>query len=178
MLLKGYPLSGDAALVKTPRILLIDMDKTIIRDPMRQRNGTGGRIVRYLTGYLNRRDTKIETEHVMLTQDMDHSLLRLREFFHSCVVVTRSGAQRAHAIMSVVDGDFKHILRDLPAEAREDVKAAWKDYDEALRQLQVTLPHVGKGKGKVLGRSPNSSVSVIPTCPSQHPFRLAGSQTP
>ena len=31
-----------------------------------------------------------------------------------------------------------------------------------------------KGKGKVLGRSPNSSVSVIPTCPSQHPFRLAG----
>ena len=36
----------------------------------------------------------------------------------------------------------------------------------------------GKGKGKVLGRSPNSSVSVIPTCPSQHPFRLAGSQTP
>ena len=34
------------------------------------------------------------------------------------------------------------------------------------------------GKGKVLGRSPNSSVSVIPTCPSQHPFRLAGSQTP
>ena len=36
----------------------------------------------------------------------------------------------------------------------------------------------GKGKGKVLGRAPNSSVSVIPTCPSQHPFRLAGSQTP
>ena len=36
----------------------------------------------------------------------------------------------------------------------------------------------GKGKGKVLGRSPNSSVTVIPTCPSQHPFRLAGSQTP
>ena len=28
----------------------------------------------------------------------------------------------------------------------------------------------GKGKGKVLGRSPNSSVSVIPTCPkAQHP---------
>ena len=27
----------------------------------------------------------------------------------------------------------------------------------------------GKGKGKVLGRSPNSSVSVIPTCPkAQH----------
>ena len=37
---------------------------------------------------------------------------------------------------------------------------------------------LGKGKGKVLGRSPNSSVTVIPTCPSQHPFRLAGSQTP
>ena len=37
---------------------------------------------------------------------------------------------------------------------------------------------MGKGKGKLLGRSPNSSVSVIPTCPSQHPFRLAGSQTP
>ena len=36
---------------------------------------------------------------------------------------------------------------------------------------------LGKGKGKVLGRSPNSSVTVIPTCPSQHPFRLAGSQT-
>ena len=36
----------------------------------------------------------------------------------------------------------------------------------------------GKGKGKLLGRSPNSSVSVIPTCPSQHPFRLAGSPTP
>ena len=36
----------------------------------------------------------------------------------------------------------------------------------------------GKGKGKVLGRSPNSSVTVIHTCPSQHPFRLAGSQTP
>ena len=36
----------------------------------------------------------------------------------------------------------------------------------------------GKGKGKVLGRSPNSSVSVIPTCPSQHPFQLAGSPTP
>ena len=36
----------------------------------------------------------------------------------------------------------------------------------------------GKGKGKVLGRAPNSSVSVIPTCPSEHPFRLAGSQTP
>ena len=35
----------------------------------------------------------------------------------------------------------------------------------------------GKGKGKVLGRTPNSSVTVIPTCPSQHPFRLAGSQT-
>ena len=29
---------------------------------------------------------------------------------------------------------------------------------------------MGKGKGKVLGRSPNSSVSVIPTCPkAQHP---------
>ena len=28
----------------------------------------------------------------------------------------------------------------------------------------------GKGKGKVLGRSPNSSVSVIPTCPKAlHP---------
>ena len=28
---------------------------------------------------------------------------------------------------------------------------------------------LGKGKGKVLGRSPNSSVSVIPTCPkAQH----------
>ena len=27
----------------------------------------------------------------------------------------------------------------------------------------------GKGKGKVLGRSPNSNVSVIPTCPkAQH----------
>ena len=37
---------------------------------------------------------------------------------------------------------------------------------------------VGKGKGKVLGRSPHSSVTVIPTCPSQQPFRLAGSQTP
>ena len=37
---------------------------------------------------------------------------------------------------------------------------------------------LGKGKGKVLGRSPNSSVTVIPSCPSQHPFRLAGSQTP
>ena len=36
----------------------------------------------------------------------------------------------------------------------------------------------GKGKGKLLGRSPNSSVSVIPTCPSQHPFRLPGSPTP
>ena len=36
----------------------------------------------------------------------------------------------------------------------------------------------GKGKGKVLGRSSNSSVSVIPTCPSKHPFRLTGSQTP
>ena len=36
----------------------------------------------------------------------------------------------------------------------------------------------GKGKGKLLGRSPNSSVSVIPTCPSQHPFRLVGSPTP
>ena len=36
----------------------------------------------------------------------------------------------------------------------------------------------GRGKGKVLGRTPNSSVTVIPTCPSQHPFRLAGSQTP
>ena len=32
-----------------------------------------------------------------------------------------------------------------------------------LRRLE------GKGKGKVLGRSPNSSVSVIPTCPkAQH----------
>ena len=39
-------------------------------------------------------------------------------------------------------------------------------------------PKEGKGKGKLLGRSPNSSVSVIPTCPSQHPFRLAGSPTP
>ena len=29
----------------------------------------------------------------------------------------------------------------------------------------------GKGKGKVLGRSPNSSVSLIPTCPkAQHPI--------
>ena len=44
----------------------------------------------------------------------------------------------------------------------------------------LLLPNesLGKGKGKVLGRSPNSSVTVIPTCPSQHPFRLAGSQTP
>ena len=39
-------------------------------------------------------------------------------------------------------------------------------------------PTQGKGKGKLLGRPPNSSVSVIPTCPSQHPFRLAGSPTP
>ena len=31
--------------------------------------------------------------------------------------------------------------------------------------------------GKVLRRSPNSSVSVIPTCPSQHPFRLAVTNT-
>ena len=40
------------------------------------------------------------------------------------------------------------------------------------------MGNIGKGKGKVLGRTPNSSVTVIPTCPSQHPFRLAGSQTP
>ena len=44
--------------------------------------------------------------------------------------------------------------------------------------VHCCVASVGKGKGKVLGRSPNSSVSVIPTCPSQHPFRLAGSQTP
>ena len=33
----------------------------------------------------------------------------------------------------------------------------------------MSVPGEGKGKGKVLGRSPNSSVSVIPTCPkAQH----------
>ena len=46
-------------------------------------------------------------------------------------------------------------------------------------RLRSTLYwYSGKGKGKVPGRSPNSSVTVIPTCPSQHHFRLAGSQTP
>ena len=35
-----------------------------------------------------------------------------------------------------------------------------------------------KVKVKCSGALPNSSVTVIPTCPSQHPFRLAGSQTP
>ena len=37
---------------------------------------------------------------------------------------------------------------------------------------------VCRGSRAPLRTSPNSSVTVIPTCPSQHPFRLAGSQTP
>ena len=35
-----------------------------------------------------------------------------------------------------------------------------------------------KVKVKCTGALPNSSVTVIPTCPSQHPFWLAGSHTP
>ena len=39
----------------------------------------------------------------------------------------------------------------------------------SVRPCGPALLAVGKGKGKVLGRSPNSSVSVIPTCPkAQH----------
>ena len=49
--------------------------------------------------------------------------------------------------------------------------------EDSWKQFQVPCGE-SKGKGKVLGRSPNSSVTVIPTCPSQRPFRLAGSQTP
>ena len=48
----------------------------------------------------------------------------------------------------------------------------------SMHPVPPPLPAMGKGKGKLLGRSPNSSVSVIPTCPSQHPIRLAGSPTP
>ena len=55
-------------------------------------------------------------------------------------------------------------------------------YEASLREpymlFGTTRFSKGKGKGKLLGRSPNSSVSVIPTCPSQQPFRLAGSPTP
>ena len=35
-----------------------------------------------------------------------------------------------------------------------------------------------KVKVKCSAALPNSRVTVIPTCPSQHPFRLAGSQPP
>ena len=54
-----------------------------------------------------------------------------------------------------------------------------------LMMLCVRALFVGGGgcvwvkvKVKCSGALPNSSVTVIPTCPSQHPFRLAGSQPP
>ena len=41
--------------------------------------------------------------------------------------------------------------------------------DDPASPQQGRVAREGKGKGKVLGRSPNSSVSVIPTCPkAQH----------
>ena len=47
------------------------------------------------------------------------------------------------------------------------------DLQKGCGTAPLDWPHGGsrgKGKGKVLGRSPNSSVSVIPTCPkAQHP---------
>ena len=69
------------------------------------------------------------------------------------------------------------------------VEAKWVDdlkrtVYERLTRTDLSVPSLfqvldeGKGKGKLLGRTPNSSVPLIPTCPSQHPFRLAGSQTP
>ena len=77
-----------------------------------------------------------------------------------------------------------HEVREAPEVADADGVA--HQHDDRVQQAAVLRPLggpgrllvLGKGKGKVLRRSPNSSVTVIPTCPSQHPFRLAGSQTP
>ena len=62
-----------------------------------------------------------------------------------------------------------------------DVKIVWTIL---LRRIRPHLdPHIPaslwvKVRVKCSGAHGNSSVSVIPTCPSQHPFLLAGSQTP
>ena len=47
-----------------------------------------------------------------------------------------------------------------------------------MRSDHLAIPFPFGWRVKCSGALPNSSVAVIPTCPPQHPFRLAGSQTP
>ena len=60
-------------------------------------------------------------------------------------------------------------MRSCHVTKRFRILATLKQGNKSMYSNTSGYVHMGKGKGKVLGRSPNSSVSVIPTCPkAQH----------
>ena len=64
---------------------------------------------------------------------------------------------------------YSHVHGSLVAVSLSPDAASGSRFAQGGHPTLAGSKCLGKGKGKVLGRSPNSSVSVIPTCPkAQH----------
>ena len=86
----------------------------------------------------------------------------------SDVPISSTGVRRGQVAPESSDSDSKVPVSSTGVKRGQAAPDSGAPSGKRRKKISRS-PYVGKGKGKVLGRSPNSSVSVIPTCPkAQH----------